>query len=179
MKNEERNKCSNEDIEAYKQKLIESTKGERAELQKRSVIYNKLPVKDWPDFKIEWDLNPDNFLYTFDGWDADTFKSNFPKGLILGVADITEIVKNLTQISNRSINISDSCDALVIAYWAEGNKMTPPFIQISDKDGKLLISGGNHRFSVCRAKNEKRIYFLTIPGLKNQIEVILNSVVWK
>lgn len=178
MKNEDRNKYSNEDLEAYKQKLLESTKGERAELQKRSTIYNKLPVIDWPDFKIEWDLNPDNFLYTFDGWDAETFKSKFPNGLILGVADITEIVKNLTRISNRTIYVSDSCDALVIAYWAEGNKMTPPLIEISN-NGKLLISGGNHRFSVCRAKNEKRIYFLTIPGLKNQIEEILKSVVWK
>lgn len=175
MKSEESNKSY---VDLYKQKLLESTRGERAELQKRSTKYSDLPVKNWPDFKVKWDLNPDNFFYAFDGWDADTFKSNFPKGLILGVADISEIVKNLTIKSDRTINISNSSDALVIAYWAEGNKMTPPFIEISNLNGKLLISGGNHRFAVCRAMKVKKVKFLADPEYKECLNQLLDSVQW-
>lgn len=132
-------------------------------------------TKHWPNFKIKWDINPKNYHHCLD-YESHYIKQ-FPDGALLGEAKLTEVIEKLSYMSNAPIGKTDNDYTTILEYWANNMPMTPPLFDV-DKDDKICIGGGNHRFYVCRGKKVKTIKFLANPDCKNKLESILSSLSW-
>src|SRR5690554_3666185 len=104
-------------------------------------------TKNWPDFDIKWDLNPTNFHHCLPR--EEDFVKQFPDEVLVGDAELHEIIENLNFLSKLPIGQSFNEYYYIVEFWIKNKVMTPPLFDI-DEHGKIHISGGNHRFYVCR-----------------------------
>ncbi len=157
---------------------------ENSRIHEAAKKYQRLPIEQWPDFEIRWDLSPENRRFAFDGYDEATYRKYYPNGLIVGHVNFKEFHSSLAAHSQRTkeeIWDTGSVPKLgkTILYYVEGNEMTPPLICL-DKDGvSVMIGGGYHRVAVCLAREVETIPILVIPAEKERMEKILPSIKWE
>lgn len=158
---------------------------ENTRIYEASKKYQRLPIKQWPAFEMKWDLTPENRRFALDGYDTDTFKKNYPDGLIVGHVRFQEFHSKLAAHSRRTkeeIWDTGSVPKLgrAILYYVEGNAMTPPFICVDDRDANsVIIGGGYHRIAICLAREVETIPILVMPAEKDSIGRILLSAKWE
>jgi hypothetical protein len=156
---------------------------ESSRIYEESKKYCNIPIEQWPDFEIKWDLSHENRRFAFDGYDEATYKKYYPNGLIAGIVNFKEFNLKLAKHSQRTKDeIWDTSSptklARTILYYIEGNAMTPPFICIDKDITSVMIGGGYHRVAVCLAKDAETIPILVSLSEKSKIERILTSVKW-
>ena len=144
--------------------------------------YKNLPIEQWPEFQILWDLSPINYRYAFDGMSKSDFDINYPDGLLLAYADLEELDSKFSTYSYRRIDETwtvgiPSKLAKAMEHWIQCNQMTPPVI--TNNMDYLNISAGHHRFAICRAKKLKRLPILIYPHEKDGIDSKINSIEWQ
>ncbi len=157
---------------------------ENARIFEAAKQYRNLPIEQWPDFEIRWDLSPENRRFAFDSYDETTYRKYHPNGLIAGWVDFTEFNSKLAPHSQRTKEEiwstgSAAKIAKTILYYVEKNRMTPPLICL-DKDGiSVMVGGGYNRIAVCLAKEVEKIPILVVSSEKKILETILQSVKWE
>jgi len=62
----------------------------------------RLPISEWPEFDVLWNLNSTDFHYSFDGFSVDDFNRYYPKGLILSEVSLFELDSQLCKFNQRS-----------------------------------------------------------------------------
>lgn len=128
----------------------------------------KLPIADWPEFEVKWDVHPNKQNLAFDGVSVEEFVDDFPDGLILAEVSLDELDNELCSFNKRTPEEvwgvgSNQKAAEVILNWAEGKKITPPMIRKTNGTNEICIGGGNHRLAVARAKRESKMFILIDP----------------
>lgn len=155
---------------------------EQGRINQESKKYEKLPVEEWPEFEIKWDLSPQNFHFAFDNEKAEYIKKNYPEGLNLGWVTFIELDSSFAWYSKRTRDEtwtigSSGKISRAILHWVEGNKMTPPLI-VPCLD-EVNIMAGHHRVTICRAKQIDTIPILARKMDKASLEAILPSLKWE
>lgn len=183
--NELLRKMSPEEIEEILASIYGRTVAEAREqsrVTQESKKYDKLPVEEWPEFEIKWDLSPDNFHFVFDNEKTDYVKKHYPEGLHLGWVTFAELDSNFACYSKRTPDETWTVGfagkiSRAILHWVEGKKMTPPLIVPCL--GEINIMAGHHRVAVCRAKQVDAIPILARQMDKDSLEEILPSLKWE
>lgn len=123
-------------------------------LDRRRSSYESLPIDQWPNFQIVWDLTPENFHFSLNEKSIDDFNALYPEGVCLRYVILEELDEKTGDEVLRSSDIWDVHDgdklANAIGRWSEGEPITPPLVGINGR--KLMVLGGNHRLAVCRAR---------------------------
>ena len=146
-------------------------------------MYMSKPVSAWPSLTIHWTLDPNEWVYSFDGELPDWVKNDVP---ILGWAPIAEIHNHL--VINSKVNNSqefwegaaEDKAGNVISGWAIAKPMSPPILMLWPPRtlDEIVLAGGNHRFNVANLAGGKHIPFLAIYSHKAGLTALLPSVVW-
>ena len=129
----------------------------------------RLPISEWPEFDVLWNLNPIDFRYSLDGCSVDDFISYYPDGMILSEVSLSELDMQLCKFNQRSaeevwdVGFDDKA-ARVLLSWIEGRAITPPLVGRTNITDELCLHGGNHRLAVARAKGETRLPILISPS---------------
>lgn len=122
----------------------------------------------------QWDVDPRNFYFAGDGWNADKLDST---GYLVLYADTSEIIENLHErewIESDPWSENYKPKTAVIAFrWYNGLPVTPPLLKIYDKT--LLIQGGHHRLRYAHFLNAHRVPFLVARDKISRVEAILCS----
>lgn len=145
--------------------------------------YNNLPIDQWPEFEVVWDLGKENRRYSLDNFDEKAYRKHYSDGLLAGEVDFQEFLLKLASHSQRTKDqLWETSGAQklsrAILYFVEGNKMTPPLISY-DKNGCLVVGGGFHRIGICLAKEVATMPILVRPSERIAIQNILTNVRWE
>ncbi|CAG19913.1 conserved hypothetical protein [Photobacterium profundum SS9] len=141
--------------------------------------YIELPVKDWPNFEMSWDLTASAQHFSDDGISQDDFSLAYKEPLLIAWVKMHELDNALYGHSIRkkeeiwSIGCKDKV-AKVIAYCVENKQMTPAHIQPHKSLNAITIIGGNHRLAVCRALELEIIPVLIERIYENDLKNIIN-----
>ncbi|MCE2998815.1 MAG: hypothetical protein ACK59Y_15300 [Betaproteobacteria bacterium] len=154
---------------------------EEASLQKKlrteGEKYFGLPPRNWPISEFGWDISPESQCFSFDGLTLQEFETHYPGGLILGWVDTESFDKKLDPFNHRTDDElwsvgSPSKLAYLIAYLANGYKVSPPAVFPSKKN-TLMLFGGNHRYAIARALRQSPIPILCKESDREKITELL------
>jgi hypothetical protein len=148
---------------------------ERAKIRKAADAIKGLPPDSWPTFDVRWDIDPSNFYRVYDG--AGTKSVHTDELLVIPNVPLAVVDAALTPYWHRTASelwtVGDPDKAArAIVHWSDGGLMTPPLL-IPTSDGKLAISGGNHRLAVARAKGVGYVPILSKSQKELQVREIL------
>lgn len=147
--------------------------------QKAQATFMNMPIADWPNFAVKWDLSEESQRYAFDGCDEVSFKEEYPEGLVVLHCSMKSLDLHLCFHSRQSVGEFWSIGlpenkCVVIQDWVDGFALTPCFIDENTPDG-LLVAGGNARLAVARAKGEKVVPILVRPRELDEISSLLRG----
>lgn len=135
-------------------------------------LLNK-PIDEWPEFSVNWDLEPNSFYWALDGSQPSALDG---RKLVVRWCALPALDNALTHQSSRSPDelwtLGDARKvARVLVHCSEGRSLTPPWIL--PIAGKIGIVGGHHRLAMCRAKRLERIPVLVEESELEQSSSIL------
>jgi hypothetical protein len=133
-----------------------------------------MPVKDWPEFEIQWDLDPRSFYFALDGASPSSLDQ---RDLAVVSSTLAELDAVLSHQSWRGPDelwtLGDPHKlARVLVHCLEGRPLTPPWI--IPVGNEIGLVGGNHRLAVCRAKGVKALPFIVEKHHLPQVSAILH-----
>lgn len=174
---------------SYEELLIEMSgedvnewKRHKKIIQKLEVVADALldlPIDQWPEININWDLSKESMRFALDGLSASKFRQSYPDVLIVRWVELDKLNNVLCSFNKRSVEETWNVGfkdklARVIAWVSDGNPLTPIYISINEALGdKLKLEGGNHRYAMLNAKKISPIPVL----LRKSEESIISSII--
>lgn len=154
---------------------------EKNRIRELSMQYIDLPVEDWPSFKIEWDLSEKAQYYSADGSSEQIFKNSYGEPLSIAWVKMMDLDNALhgASIREKHETWSVGCKAKVahlIRHCVEGKPLTPAHIQPHKDLNTLIIVGGHHRLTVCRALELELVPILVEKKLADDLKAIINVI---
>lgn len=143
--------------------------------------YKNLPKTEWPTLSFNWNLSPEFWHKSFDGDSQSDVNSKYPEGLLLGLTDLISFDDYLHTNSKRNdTELWDfGCEsklAEMIAYLHRHYPISPVAVTIVEE--KIVIMGGNHRYTVAKFSSQSNFYFICSSNDKNALDSIIN-IQWK
>ncbi|WP_431047854.1 hypothetical protein [Roseateles sp. L2-2] len=140
-----------------------------------------LPVGEWPDFDLAWDLRLESQHHVYDGVSSSEFAQSHPTGLLVAHVNLADLDAKLTPHSYRTAAEvwgvgNDRKAAKLVVRWSEGMQITPPLVK--SFSGQITLPGGNHRLAVARAKGVATVPVLVVPSDREAVQAILESLVF-
>lgn len=150
----------------------------RERLGKEAKRYFTTPPTEWPFRNMEWDITREAQRFSLDGCSKRDFEKHYPNGFELGWVKTDELDSLLCKFSHRNDDElwavgSASRLAYLIAYIADGLKVSPPIIKPLD-DGTVIITGGHHRYAIARAIRTPWLPVLAYSEHKERLSQFLN-----
>lgn len=112
-----------------------------------------------PNFTdIKWDLNPDHFYLSMDSYSREDFYNYYgcPEIVYIDTIKFNNNMHPSIQRNEDPFFLGDRNKmAALIAYLELGGQITPPFL-LYNMD-KVVIGGGNHRFTLAFSCNQTQI----------------------
>lgn len=139
-------------------------------------VYKGMAIRRWPDFDVLWDLAVESQHRALDGSDWESFKEEYPNGVMLlkdvRLSRLDTLLCDLhKQRPEEFWRIGDKDKKLgVLKSWLSRKALTPPLVALHNDGKSLIIAGGNHRLAVARAKGTQLIPLLIYPEKYEQIE---------
>ena len=150
----------------------------RDRVQREAQKYVNAPVASWPFRTIEWDVSRGAQRFSLDGCTKKNFEKFHPKGFELAWVNTSSLDSLLCAFSHRTDDElwavgSTSRLAYLIAYIADGGKVSPPIIKPLE-DRTAIITGGHHRYAIAWALRLSKIPVCAYPKHTGRLSQLLN-----
>lgn len=167
-------------IEGISVDIYRQQRAFKNDIRNKAEKVRNLPVEDWPEIKINWDLSKEAQRFCCDGMKQEEFEEYYPKGFFIYWVCLGDFDNVLGAYSRRdegdlwTVGFESKLAEMII-YLSEGHPISPPLAAPNEYSDDIILLGGHHRYAVAKAIGEKRIPICIRPDNKPEIERLIGA----